>query len=68
MINLKICFPEKNDDWLEKWLAAWRVCKSNFEAPYLWRVASKSIDKLILKVHEEHYIDQSLEKNKGIIF
>ena len=27
----------------------------------------KSIDKLILKVHEEHYIDQSLEK-KGIIF
>ena len=70
MINLKICFPEKSDDWLEKMASTslGEFAKAILEAPYLWRVASKSIDKLILKVHEEHYIDQSLEKNKGIIF
>lgn len=70
MINLKICFPEKSDDWLEKMASTslGEFAKAILEAPYLWREASKGIDKLILKVHEEHYIDQSLEKNKGIIF
>ncbi|GIR92271.1 MAG: hypothetical protein CM15mP93_04580 [Thiotrichaceae bacterium] len=31
MINLKICFPEKSDDWLEKWLAqAWASLQKQF--------------------------------------
>ena len=70
MINLRICFPEKNDEWLEKMINASldEFAKAILEAPYLWRVASKNLDKLIFKVHEEHYIDQCLKKNKGIIF
>ena len=49
MINLKICFPEKSDDWLEKMASTslGEFAKAILEAPYLWRVASKSIDKLI---------------------
>ena len=37
MINLRICFPEKNDEWLEKMINASldEFAKAILEAPYL---------------------------------
>ena len=68
--NLKLCFPEKAEYWIEKTAreSIREYLKSIFESPYLYRSSKKKIRTLIKNIHNEDIIKNCIDKNKGIIF
>ena len=68
--NLRICFPEKSKEWVEKTARRSLVeyLKSMLESPYLYRVSKKNINKLINNVHNKNIIEECAKENNGIIF
>ena len=68
--NLKLCFPEKTEHWIEKTAkeSIREYLKSILESPYLYRSSKKKIRTLIRNIHNEELIKNCIDKNKGIIF
>lgn len=68
--NLKLCFPEKTEYWIEKTAkeSIREYLKSVLETPYLYKSSNKKIKTLIRNIHNEELIKNCIGKNKGIIF
>jgi len=69
--NLRICFPEKTEQWIDKTAkeSIKEYLKSLLESPYLYKSSKKKISTLIKKIHNEDIIKKYIDNNsKGIIF
>ncbi len=69
--NLRICFPEKTEQWIHKTAkeSIKEYLKSLLESPYLYRSSKKKIGALIKNIYNEDIIKKYIDKNdKGIIF
>ena len=68
--NLSICFPNKTKEWIDKTVreSLSEYLKSLLEAPHLYRVSKKNINKLINNIHNKNIIKECAKENKGIIF
>ena len=69
--NLRICFPEKTEQWIDKTAkeSIKEYLKSLLESPYLYKSSKKKISTLVKNIHNEDIIKKYIDNNsKGIIF
>ncbi len=68
--NLKACYPEKSQDWIEEKAKKSLIeySKAMIESPFVYRQAEKNLYELIKNVYSENLIEEAIEENKGIIF